>query len=415
MVNFTTSEQQLRQKKLLILLCGIIIFFLTSMAKVLIPATIFNDLMLMKMPVNRIAALGSAFLYAYAASQLVMGCFSDRYGGVRILLIGGGLFAAGTILFPLMQNYYLMLVCRIVTGFGAGTIFLGVAKLLGDLFSSRFFSLSLGMVLFFGYLGPTTGTMPMVKLVEYAGWRWAMIIPGLAAGLPLMLIVAFMRGTIKPVVKGQTLEPLWVMVKNKYIWYLSLSCSALYGCYYAITGQIGQKIFSDIFHLTAGKASFCIMILTIIVALNNLVVNGLLKLFADRRKVVILMGTVLTLVGSVLGYWAFNTDKWWFFMIALVITAFPAGFFSIFGTIAKELNTPDYTAMSVAFLNAFVFGVISLYQNITGLVLKHFAGNADAITFSADAYKAVYVVFIIGAVLSFLAVLLVPETRDRCQ
>ena len=102
-------------------------------------------------------------------------------------------------------------------------------------------------------------------------------------------------------------------------------------------------------------------------------------------------------------------------MIALVITAFPAGFFSIFGTIAKELNTPDYTAMSVAFLNAFVFGVISLYQNITGLVLKHFAGNADAITFSADAYKAVYVVFIIGAVLSFLAVLLVPETRDRCQ
>ena len=43
------------------------------------------------------------------------------------------------------------------------------------------------------------------------------------------------------------------------------------------------------------------------------------------------------------------------------------------------------------------------------------AGNADAISFSVEAYKAVYIVFIIGALLSFLAVLLVPETRDRCQ
>ena len=98
----------LRKKKMLILLCGMVIFFLTSMAKVLIPATIFADLQKMGMSVDRIASLGSAFLYAYAASQLVMGCFSDRYGGVRILLIGGSIFAGGTIAFPLMENYYLM-------------------------------------------------------------------------------------------------------------------------------------------------------------------------------------------------------------------------------------------------------------------------------------------------------------------
>ena len=134
------SPELIRKKKFLILICGVVTFFLTSMAKVLIPSTIFKDLQLLGMDAGRISSLGSAFLYSYAASQLMIGCFSDRYGGVRVLLIGGSLFSAGTILFPLIPaNYYsLMILARVMTGFGAGTIFLGVAKLLGDLYSEKF-------------------------------------------------------------------------------------------------------------------------------------------------------------------------------------------------------------------------------------------------------------------------------------
>ena len=131
------SPELIRKKKFYILVCGVVTFFLTSMAKVLIPSTIFKDLQLLGMDAGRISSLGAAFLYSYAASQLMVGCFSDRYGGVRVLLIGGSLFSAGTIIFPLIppHYYYLMILFRVMTGFGAGTIFLGVAKLLGDLYS----------------------------------------------------------------------------------------------------------------------------------------------------------------------------------------------------------------------------------------------------------------------------------------
>ena len=114
----------------------------------------------------------------------MVGCFSDRYGGVRVLLIGGSLFSAGTIIFPLIppDYYYLMILFRVMTGFGAGTIFLGVAKLLGDLYSEKF-GVALGTVLVISYLGPTTGTVPMVKLVETIGWKPAMILPGIVAAL----------------------------------------------------------------------------------------------------------------------------------------------------------------------------------------------------------------------------------------
>ena len=231
------SEVKLRHKKLGILFCGVVIFFLTSMAKVLIPATIFQDLLNLPMPVNRISALGAAFMYSYAGSQLLMGCFSDRYGGVRILLIGGGLFTLGTIAFPLAGNFYLMIFFRILTGFGAGTIFLGVAKLLADLYPGSF-GTALGLVLLWGYLGPTVGTVPMVKLVEAVQWKLAMILPGAAAFIPLLLIVLLCRGVIKPVSRGQTLEPLLVMIKNRYMWYVCLASASIYGAYYALVSRM---------------------------------------------------------------------------------------------------------------------------------------------------------------------------------
>ena len=409
------SPAFLRKKKMLILICGIVIFFLTSMAKVLIPATIFEDLQKTGMDVNRISTLGALFLYAYAASQLLMGCFSDRYGGVRILLIGGSLFSAGTIIFPLLNNYYCMLPARIITGFGAGTIFLGVAKLLDDLFSKRF-GIALGIVLVFGYLGPTTGTMPMVKLVETIGWRPAMILPGVIAMIPLVLIFLLKSGTIVPVVKGQTFEPLKVMLKNKNMWFASLACATIYGTYYTLLGQIGQKTLTDLYSLAPAKAALWMMVLTILVAGNTFLSNMYLSLAGNRRKAMIIFGVLLSLAGILLAQYGFYTKgKAAYFIVSALLIAFPAGFFSVFGIIAKELNPPKYVAMSVAYINFMAFLFISSYQNITGWILKAYPIPPGSLAFPLQAYNAVYLFFLVGAVVSLIGACLMPETKNSVQ
>ena len=413
MLSTADTENFLRQKKLLVLLCGVVIFFLTSMAKVLIPATIFQDLLKSGMAVNRISSLGAAFLYAYAASQLVMGCFSDRYGGVRILLIGGTMFAGGTMLFPLMNNYFLMIAMRIITGFGAGTIFLGVAKLLGDLFPGKF-SMMLGTVLFFSYLGPTTGTVPMVKLVELIGWKTAMILPGAVAAVPLILILLLSRGLIVPVTPGSSIAPLCVMIRNKQLWFACFACASVYGSYYALVGQLGQKIFVDLYHFATGKAALCIMILTVLVAVNNMTVNFILKLFHNRRKAVILLGAVLSLAGTLTAQYSFYAQLGAVcFIAATVLTAFPAGFFPMFSLVAKELNDVKYTAMSIAFINFMAFVFISFYQNSAGWILKMFPPEAGSLAFSLRAYNAVYIFFTAGAIVSLIAAALLKETRNN--
>ena len=89
-----------------ILFCGVIMYFFTNMSKVLIPGTVFNELQSAGLDVKSISALGAFYMYAYAGSQLLAGIFSDRYGGVRILLIGGSMFTAGTIGFPFMEKVH---------------------------------------------------------------------------------------------------------------------------------------------------------------------------------------------------------------------------------------------------------------------------------------------------------------------
>lgn len=405
------SSDIIRKRKFLILICGVFIYFLASMSKVIIPSTIFQDLQKTGMDVARISSLGSAFMYSYAASQLLIGCFSDRYGGVRILLIGGSLFTIGTVAFPLLNNFYLMILFRALTGFGAGTIFLGITKLVEDLYSKRF-SFVLGVLLLLGYLGPTTGTVPMVKLVSFTGWRTAMLVPGLIAATALSGIVLFCRGTIKEVKRGQTFYPLTAMLKNKYMWILSVSCASVFGTYYVILSQTGQKTLVDSFAMSPDKASWYMMLITFIVAANNVGVNMLLKLFKDSRKKVLLLGIVFTLLGSGIAWYGFKHDAGLcYFLISVILIAFSAGYFPLFGTIAKELNPPELTGMSIAYINFVAFLFIALFQNITGNILKAFPTIPGSLAFSPAAYSAVYLFFILAATAGVISVFFLPETK----
>ena len=408
------SENSLRKRKMVILLLGVVLTFFTSMSKILVPGPIYNDLQreLLFEPA-RIAALGAMFMYAYAASQLLMGIYSDRYGGVRILLIGGGLFTIGTMCFPLCSNPWLMYGFRVITGFGAGTVFLGVAKLLNDLFPEKF-GLMLGIALLIGYFGPVTGTVPMVWLIASIGWRKALFLPGAICFCAMTGILLMMRGTIKKTVTGQTFTPLFRLLKNPSMWFLCISAALIFGIYYVLLTQVGQKCMEDFYHLDKYLASLCVTLLSVIVALNNVVVNLLLKLAGGRRKVVYVCGTLLVLAGSLTGWASFywHLPVWWL-VAAFLMLAFPAGFFSFYSIIAKELNPPEMTGLSVAVLNFSAFAFIAAFGNISGIILGFWRNMTKNGVFPGEAYAALFVFLSISALISVVIGLLVPETGRK--
>jgi MFS family permease len=296
---------------------------------------------------------------------------------------------------------------RLLTGFGAGTVFLGVAKLLADLFSAKF-ALAMGTILVLGYIGPTAGTM-IVFLIKAVGWQWAMAIPGMLAACALLGVAVMMKGTIVPVTGGQSLKPLLTIVKRGKIWLLWLTSSVVFGSYYVLLAQIGQKSISDFGGVSAEKAATCIMIMTIMVALNNMGVNAVVKLCGNRRKIASVGGIICTLAGGVVGWYAFSHGLGLAgVLLAFFLIAVPAGFFPLYSVIAKELAPAEYTGLSVALINFMAFVFIALYQNISGKILQCFTPNSGV--FPPEAYAGIFLFIAIGAIPAVISALFVPET-----
>jgi MFS family permease len=379
------------------------------MAKVLIPGSIYDELLKSGMDAKMIAGTGAAFMYAYAASQLLAGVYSNRYGGVRILLSGGMLFAIGSLGFPAVKFYPLMIFFRILTGLGAGTVFLGVIKLIGDLYSEKF-AMVLGTIMFFSYFGPAFGTTPMVMLTKAAGWQSAMMLPGAIAMTAAIAILLISPGTFKPIVRGETLQPLKNMLKNRSMWLINLTVPSVFGAYYILTSQLGQKSLIDHCGIAPAYAATIIMGLTLLVALNNVMGNLLLKLCRNRRKPALVISMLSSFAGCAAGYLVFrHTHSVAAVTAAFILIAIPAGFFPIFGTVAKELNPPEETGLSVALLNFWCFVYIAAFQNISGRILQ-VSTPASAAVYPPEAYTAVFTFLIIASLLSLLGCCFCRET-----
>ncbi|MBQ6473429.1 MAG: MFS transporter [Victivallales bacterium] len=409
----------IRRRKRSILILGVVLSFLTSMSKVLVPGTIFDQLQMdLGLDARYVSMFGSYYMYSYAASQLLIGLYANRLGGVRILLLGAGCFSVGTLGFASLSWYPPMAFCRLLCGFGAGIVFVGLTCLLIDLYAGKF-TLFLSLVLTIGYLGPVFGTMPMVALVESLGWRRAMAVPGMAAFALLVGFLCFARGSLKHELKAESpWTPLGNIVRIPAMHFLCIASALVYGAYYVLPMQIGQKSLSDVFGLSPKMASTCMMLLCIVVAINTVAVNVYLKLLGGRRKALTVLGIALAFAGAILGYAGF---RWKLGVVpqetAYLLICVPAGFFALFCTIVKELNRPEDTALACAILNALAFVFIALSQNVVGFILKANQRQAtltpSGFLFQADAYASVFLFVSALLGVSLLCALFIPEMRTR--
>ena len=408
------SADPIRKRKSFILLMGIILFFFTSMSKMLVPGPIYNQLLFeLHFDPPRIAAFGAFFMYAYAASQLLMAIYSARYGGVRILLIGGSLFTVGTLGFPLCSDPWLMYGFRVLAGFGAGTVFLGIAKLISDLYPLKF-GLMLGIALLIGYLGPVTGTVPLVWLISRIGWRPALFLPGAVCLLAMAGILLTMRGTIRKTVSGQSFRPLWTLLKNRPMLLLCFSSALIFGIYYVLLTQVGQKCFEDSYGLDKFRSSLCITMLSVVVAVNNVIAPLLLKWIGGRRKTFYCGGSFLLMAGCLSGWAAL---RWqlpvWVLIAAFLLIAIPGGFFSFYSIMAKELNPPEVTGLAVAVLNFSAFACIALFGNLSGSILNCWKDVVKDGIFPRETYAALFAFLTVSAILSALLGFLMPAGAEK--
>ena len=413
---FSISEKSLGYA---IFLSGAIFTFFTSMSKVLVPGTVFDELQGdLKISGATLSLMSSVYMYCYAASQLVVGVLTTRFGGVRILLWGGSAFVLGSILFPFLSNPTLMILSRALTGLGAGSIFVGLARILADMFPRKF-TLMLGISLFISYLGPVAGGLPMTYISNNFGWRTTLLIPAILSIINIAICFILLSKKAGPISKEGTFKPLYKILAKADNWKLYITCSVIFGAFYTILVIMGKKALTDFCNLSPAVAATWITIPAIIVAFFNLATGKIVLLCGNRHKILVNFASVLSFLGIIIACLSFTFKLGAFFVVSsYLIMAIPAGSFALYSTIAKELNPPEYVGLSVAILNFFAFVFIALDGNIAGFILKLFETKENLLpsgvyNYPPSAYALIFGVLSLLAIAGMIAGYLLPETGSK--
>jgi cyanate permease len=135
---------------------------------------------------NGQAGLMSTLLFlGLAVMYIPAGALADHYGQRPVLIGSSILTAGGAMLLPLFPNFTWVLVCRIITGIGAGGAFVagaGVAASMG-----KHSSLAQGLYGGSVQIGSGLGLLCTPFLYSWFGWRGAFLCWGLLA-IPVVII-----------------------------------------------------------------------------------------------------------------------------------------------------------------------------------------------------------------------------------
>ena len=397
------------------------IYFFSYFQRSAIPGTMFNEIQTdLKLTAVAVTSLAAVFTYVYGGVQLFVGFAADRFGGIRTLLVGGGLMTVGAVMFPLSHSLAMLYVSRILTALGGSVMYLSIVKEICLLFPPQRFAALLGATLMVGYSGGMAGMLPFERLVALFGWRSALL--GVSALMAVALVVAWwiLRrfDHFRPPSKSFSLKPLGVVVRNRDNWPLFLLVSINFPIYFVFQTILGKKFLQDFSGLSSASAATFTTLMIFMTAVASLGASLLLPWTGHRRKPWIILGTGLLLGATalMLGGVLCHTGGWVFLLAYLVLAAAMLATPAATATM-KELNRPESVALAISVINGLSYLGAGVVGNLAGVILDRYKAQTvvtdTSTVYPPAAYATVFTVLVGLSAVVLVVACFVRETRGQ--
>lgn len=398
----------------------LLIYACSYFQRTALPGTIYNTLVQdLGLSATQMATLGASYIYTYAIFQLVSGVMVDRYCGARVVAAGGMILAAGSLMFPLCSNIYMLYLARMLTGIGASAMYLSLVRETDRLFGRKNYAVLFGIAYFCGYGGGLMGSLPFERLCQVFPWRHVLI--G-AAVLCVVVYGFFLYGKSKselpPVPETSwSLKPFRHVLANPLSWLVIFCSNVNFSTYFIIQTVFGKKFLEDFAGYSSASAATVIFILTSVCMFTMLTASFFTRLTGNRRRPLVLAACGVCAAGSVLMaaaiYFHFSG---WVFAVIYCMFAVAAGIPPIFAMVMQEFNSKDIMAQSAAVTNMFGYLAVAVCSQLIGLLLDSFEKvklPSGVEIYSSDAYFTLFCIVSVLAVFSFVMAWKLPETRGH--
>ena len=385
-----------------LIILGTILYFVANFQRIAIPGAIF-DILEQELSVGapEITALGAIYMYIYAFTQLLNGVFVDRYGGYRVMIVGGIIMAVGCILFPLTSNLPLMYFSRALLGLGGSMFYLSLIKELAELFDEKDFGIALSIMLFIGYAGGIAANAPFVMAMRILSWRELLLI---IAGIVCVTIIAYlivMRKTNFKEINRQVelkLLPFQIVLHKSHNRSLFTFACCNFGISYVIQTVIGKKFLEDFCLMTSAKAAVVLSIMAIVAAISNIINASVCKLFHNHRVIFLKGASIITFISLLIICILIWLDiKTVLIAFIFCILAANASLSSLLVPVLYATNRKMISGTAISILNFSYFMAVGILGNITGYVLNIFEPTriGKTLVYNNNSYLLLFTFFLV--------------------
>ena len=410
------------------------LYFFANFQRAAVPGPIFNELQTgLHIDAKMVTGIGAAFLYVYSFMQLATGLLADRYGGCRIIALGGAIFAVGTIVFPLSDKVAALLPCvnelwiicgaRVLTGIGAGMIYLSTVKEIDRLFPQSFTKV-LGISMLVGYCGSAFATTPLIWATKRFGWRTALLGTGLLICIStLATLICFLR-IDKPEINCKnrlfSLAPYLDVFRNRNLLAMLTASPLMYGTYYIMLTTIGKKLLEDAGGFSAKTAGYLTLCMVVICAGCQLIPGAVEKAVNYRRKLLFMgqltigwSGVAFALAGVLIPGWGR-----WLIAVGLWLLAVAGGCTPLTTSIFREVSNPAGIGVALSLSNFCVYLIAGSGASFAGWLLEFFGRGGivrteTAVIYPARSYVALLIMLLVIVSIAIVRGLRVPETNGK--
>ena len=360
-----------RWRLVTLIVLSAVLYFFVNIQRSAVPGALFNQLQeeFGLTPLG-VAALGSGFTYVYAAAQLAVGFLIGKFGWVKAVRVGGFLFVAGAVLFPFAGNYPFAYCCRILTGLGAGCLYLSIVQMTMEAFSEKF-SMAIGVILIAGFTGGVMANAPLIAAEQVIGWQNALKIIALALGVVYAVWCAFSAG-VTPSEKEASGKygSLKTVISRKGNWYICVFNWVNFGLFYVVQTVIGKKYLEDFANLSPSRAALVFSVTGAIAAFSGVTQAYLSNLAGGRKAVFCRIATLVSF--SVLGGQVIMLALGrggWLCAVLFCLLAATATMSALTIPLLRNINSGSNFGLAVGLMNFGNYLAVAIFGDLAGFLI----------------------------------------------
>lgn len=362
---------------------------------------------------KQIGLIDGAYYWAYIPMQIVVGTIMDHYGVRKPLFVAIFSCIVGSVLFGIENSITLVIIGRILIGFGSAFGFVAVLKTATLWLPKKYFPLAVGVATSLGMLGAISALIVISELLENFGAETTIDLSVLL-GLFLILMTYFIVYDKKtPARRSHAGKRLTLIkttfnsvIRNPQIWLAGFIGLALY-MPTQILGLWSIPYFSHILGFSKAEASYLSTSLFWGWIIGSPLV-GLLAEYVKNRRLIIMTGALISVSLLYTIFYLPLTDK------SLLIPALVLlGMFNSVQILAFDIATSackrSHAGTAVAVTNMIVMLGGPLQMFIGELIESYAVGDE---LFTAEGFHQAFLILPIMCLLAALITFILKDTSE---